>query len=86
MDITIAGSYVPTSFDVRCSKCEWTGVATIDQPEKLKELSVGEEIRFQNGDKDHLCPNCHEGYIHGISGRYVRNESNHMERVGDYEQ
>lgn len=87
MNINIVGKDVPTSFDVVCSNCEWTGIATIQQPENLSELSVGNEITFTNNGDSHKCPLCNIGYIHGVSGKYKRNsETNHMDRIGDYEE
>jgi len=87
MNVNIIGNTVPTSFDIVCSNCAWTGVLTTPQPENLSELSVGEKINFTNGDGDsHKCPSCNIGYIYGVSGKYKRNkESNHMDRIGDYE-
>ncbi|SSI60753.1 Uncharacterised protein [Klebsiella pneumoniae] len=41
MQININCKSIPTSFDVVCSNCEWTGVATLDYPENVKTLSVG---------------------------------------------
>ena len=87
MNVNIIGKTVPTSFDVVCSHCTWTGVATIPQAENLSELSVGNEITFKNGEDSHKCPSCNVGYIHGISGKYKRNkETNHMDRIGDFEE
>jgi predicted RNA-binding Zn-ribbon protein involved in translation (DUF1610 family) len=87
MKVNIAGKIVPTSFDVVCSNCGWTGVATIDQPENLSELSVGKEIIFTNEGENHKCPACSVGYIYGISGKYKRNKAtNHMDRIGEYEE
>ena len=44
MQININCKSIPTSFDVVCSNCEWTGVATLDYPENVTTLSVGGEI------------------------------------------
>lgn len=87
MNINIIGNQVPTSFDVVCSNCEWTGVVTINQPENLNELSVGDQINFtKNSEENHMCPGCNKGYIYGVSGKYKRNKTtNHMDRIGDYE-
>lgn len=86
MEINIVGKKVPTSFDVVCSNCEWTGTATIEQSENLSNLSVGGEIIFSHDGEKHKCPSCKTGYIYGVSGKYKRNpETNHMDRIGDYE-
>ena len=39
MQININCKSIPTSFDVVCSNCEWTGVATLDYPENVTTLS-----------------------------------------------
>jgi DMSO/TMAO reductase YedYZ molybdopterin-dependent catalytic subunit len=86
MEINITGKNTPTSFDVVCSHCEWTGVATLDLPEKVTTISVGGEINFTSADEQPKCPQCNIGYIYGISGTYKRNtETNHMDRIGDYQ-
>ncbi|WP_423251176.1 hypothetical protein [Klebsiella pneumoniae] len=87
MNINIVGKTVPTSFDVVCSNCTWTGVATTPQPENLSDLSVGNEITFTNDNgENHKCPSCKIGYIHGVSGKYRRNkDTNHMDGIGDYQ-
>lgn len=87
MNINITGNNIPTSFDVVCSACDWTGVATLDLPEKISNLSLGGEIKFTANEEDTKCPKCKVGYIYGVSGKYKRNKnSNHMERVGDHEE
>lgn len=85
MNINISGKTVPTSFDVVCSNCEWTGVATLELPEKVTSIAVGGEINFSTEGEQPKCPQCKIGYIHGMSGTYKRNAStNHMERIGNY--
>lgn len=82
MNIDIISENAPTSFDVVCSKCDWTGTVTAEIPKNIKEISTGEGIVF-NSVK---CPKCKKGEIYGISGKYKRNdETNHMDRIGDYE-
>ncbi len=87
MQINVSGKSIPTSFDVVCSNCEWTGVATLDYPENVTTLSVGGEINFTQNGEPHKCPQCGVGYIHGKSGTYKRNSAtNHMDRTGDFEE
>jgi predicted nucleic-acid-binding Zn-ribbon protein len=82
MNINIISENVPTSFDVVCSKCDFTGTATVEIAKNIKEISSGEGIKF-DGAK---CPKCKYGDIYGISGKYKRNDqTNHMDRIGDYE-
>ncbi|MBF0877625.1 hypothetical protein HKD21_12320 [Gluconobacter cerevisiae] len=82
MDINIISENVPTSFDLVCSKCDWSGVGTIEIPKNIKEMSVGGKITFENAK----CPKCKDGDIYGVSGKYKRNDvTNHMDRIGDYE-
>lgn len=86
MEINIIGKNIQTSFDVVCSNCEWTGVATLDLPEKITNISVGEEINFTTEGEQPKCPQCNIGYIYGMSGTYKRNpQTNHMDRIGDYQ-
>lgn len=87
MNINITGKHIPTSFDVNCSNCEWTGVATLDLLEKITSIAVGGGINFTIADKQTKCPQCKVGSIYSISGIYKRDSgTNHMIRVGDYEE
>ncbi len=87
MNVNIEGKKVPTSFDVFCSDCDWSGAITVQMAENFAELAVGEAITFaDNNDKPHKCPSCKKGNIYGKSGKYKRNPTtNHMDRIGDYE-
>ncbi|MNP37059.1 hypothetical protein D3C76_1304830 [compost metagenome] len=86
MNLNIKGATVPTTFNIVCSECDFTGTGTIDMAANIKQIEVGESINFKNGDDNHICPVCHKGYIYAKGGKYIRNEkTNVMERVGDYE-
>lgn len=56
MQININCKSIPTSFDVVCSNCEWTGVATLDYPENVKTLSVGGEINWGSKRESQKIP------------------------------
>ncbi|WP_368879959.1 hypothetical protein [Proteus terrae] len=86
MELKINSPYVKTSFDVVCTDCKWSGTATIDTPENLNQISVGEAINFSTPEGPAKCPSCKTGNIYGLSGTYKRNkQTNHMDRIGDYQ-
>lgn len=86
MELNIQATTVPTTFNVMCSECHFTGSAIIEMASNIKQIQAGEAINFTNKNVAHVCPACHAGYIYAQSGNYIRNEkTNVMERVGDYE-
>ncbi|VDB02950.1 hypothetical protein BANRA_05882 [Klebsiella pneumoniae] len=48
MQININCKSIPTSFDVVCSNCEWTGVATLDYPENVKNPICRRRNKFHS--------------------------------------
>lgn len=86
MELNIAGKKAPTSFDVSCSNCSWTGVATLNMWVNLSTIAIGGKMNFSVNGVPQKCPACKVGEIYAKGGKYKRNvETNHMERIGDFE-